>query len=141
MSRSRSNPRSSRSPPPRKSSISHKDKDHNRKRKSSPNHSSTKGSSGVRSNLFIVNLTSSTSESEIKHLYNKYGEVTKCRLIKDHETGYNKYCFVTYATQPEAELALEKTNGMELDGKKLCVELSREGGAGKQDRKSSKFDR
>ncbi len=40
-------------------------------------------------NLFVVNLTGSTTEDEIYKLYSKYGKVKKCRLIKDPDTGYN----------------------------------------------------
>ena len=77
MSRSRSHsPR--RGSPGRISNVSRRSRD-----------SRGYSSSTKEYNLFVVNLTGSTTEEEILKLYNRYGNVVKCKIIKDQETGYN----------------------------------------------------
>ena len=74
----------SRSHSPRGGSLGRRSSTSKRSRDSRGGSSSKK-----EYNLFVVNLTGSTTEEEILKLYNRYGTVAKCKLIKDQDTGYN----------------------------------------------------
>ena len=74
--------------------------------------------------LFIGNLPYDITDSEIKELFNEYGEVVNHNLIKDHFTGRSKgFAFVEMATRGEGHKAMETLNKQMFRHKELvCKE-------------------
>ena len=72
--------------------------------------------------LLIRNLARSTSEAEIRALFEIHGSVQSCKLVIDKNTGISKgFGFVEMPRQGEAKAAMKTLNGKEIDGSKIRV--------------------
>jgi len=72
--------------------------------------------------IYIANLSIKTSESEIRALFSKAGEVTSVRIVGDRQTGQGKgFAFVEMSTQWEARKAISMFNQAEFKGNTLLV--------------------
>lgn len=76
--------------------------------------------------LFIGNLPWSSTEDDIRQIFSDFGEVVEVRLITDRMSGRSKgIAFVEYATEEEAQAAIEATQTLELDGRTINVSIAR----------------
>jgi cold-inducible RNA-binding protein len=74
----------------------------------------------VAKNLYVGNMSFSTTEDQLRELFSQYGTVTKVQLIMDRETGRPRgFAFVEMSDGGDAAIAA--TNGMQLDGRALTV--------------------
>ncbi|RPA93289.1 RNA-binding domain-containing protein [Choiromyces venosus 120613-1] len=85
--------------------------------------------------LFIRSLSWNTDDASLRHGFEQYGVVTDAVVVKDRETGRSRgFGFVTYNTEDEAKLAIEKMDGADFDGRNIVVVKaevrSRDGGGG-----------
>lgn len=72
--------------------------------------------------LLIRNLARTTSEAEIRALFETHGTVQSCKLVIDKNTGVSKgFGFVEMPRQGEAKAAMKTLNGKEIDGSKIRV--------------------
>ena len=72
--------------------------------------------------LLIRNLARTTSEAEIRALFEIHGSVQSCKLVIDKNTGVSKgFGFVEMPKQGEARAAMKTLNGKEIDGSKIRV--------------------
>ena len=77
-------------------------------------------------NIFVGNLSFSTTESSIRSIFEQYGSVDRASLVTDRETGRSRgFAFVEMANPQEAESAINALNGYQLDGRSLNVNLAR----------------
>src|SRR5436190_227144 len=73
-------------------------------------------------NLYVGNLPHSTSESELRTLFQAHGEVQKVSIVTDRETGRARgFAFVEMTNPGEAEKAIAALNGTELGGRTLTI--------------------
>lgn len=71
--------------------------------------------------LYVGNIPWSTKETDLETFFSQYGEVIECRIITERATGRSRgYGFVEVSDDNIDDL-LEKTNGAELEGRKLVV--------------------
>ncbi len=71
--------------------------------------------------LYVGNIPWSTSEEELEQYFTEHGQVLGCRIITERATGRSRgYGFVE-VNDEDAEVMIEKTNGMEVDGRRLVV--------------------
>jgi len=71
--------------------------------------------------LYVGNIPWSTKEDDLKEFFSEFGEVIECRIITERATGRSRgYGFVEVNEEQMDEI-MEKTNGFELDGRKLVV--------------------
>lgn len=71
--------------------------------------------------LYVGNIPWSTKESDLEQFFSQYGEVFECRIITERATGRSRgYGFVEVNDEHMDEI-LEKTNGAEMEGRKLVV--------------------
>jgi cold-inducible RNA-binding protein len=71
-------------------------------------------------NLYVGNMSFSTTEDQLRELFSQYGTVTKVQLIMDRETGRPRgFAFVEMSDG--GDQAIQATNGMQLDGRTLTV--------------------
>jgi RNA recognition motif-containing protein len=81
--------------------------------------------------LFIGGLSFSTSDSRLREVFAQVGSVESAAVVMDRDTGRSRgFGFVEMATAEEAEAAVKKFNGQELDGRTLKVELAKPSGQG-----------
>ena len=77
--------------------------------------------------LLIRNLARTTTESELKSLFEPFGTVQSCTLVLDKETGQSKgFGFVEMPKQGDAKAAMKSINGKEIAGSKLRVKKAEE---------------
>lgn len=73
-------------------------------------------------NLYVGNLPHSTSESELRNLFETHGAVEKITLVTDRDTGRSRgFGFVEMANASEADKAIEALNGSDLGGRTLTI--------------------
>jgi RNA recognition motif-containing protein len=76
--------------------------------------------------IYVGNLSKSTSENEIKTLFEKAGAVTTVEVVKDRDSGQSKgFAFVTMTAQNEADKAITMFNAYSLTGKELKVNIAK----------------
>ena len=77
-------------------------------------------------NLYVGNLPHSTTESELRSLFETHGQVDKVSLVTDRETGRSRgFAFVEMTDSGEAEKAIAALNGSELGGRPLKINEAR----------------
>ncbi len=82
-------------------------------------------------NLYVGNMSFSTTEDQLREVFSQYGTVTKVQLIMDRETGRPRgFAFVEMSDGGDEAIAA--LNGTQLDGRALTVNEAkpREGGGG-----------
>jgi cold-inducible RNA-binding protein len=85
----------------------------------------------VGQKLFIGGLSFSTSNERLRELFAQAGVVESAQVVMDRETGRSRgFGFVEMATTEEADAAVKKFNGHELDGRTLKVEHAKPAGLG-----------
>lgn len=76
--------------------------------------------------LFVGNLTYGTTSAQLEELFSQIGKIASLNLITDKFSGQSKgFAFCEYATDAEADEAIKKFNGFELDGRKMVVNEAR----------------
>lgn len=72
--------------------------------------------------LLIRNLDRSTKEEKLQRMFEAFGTVQFCTLIKDKETGGSKgFGFIEMPKVGEANAAMKNLNGKDVDGSKIRV--------------------
>jgi RNA recognition motif-containing protein len=75
--------------------------------------------------LFVGNLPFSTTDESLKAEFSKFGAVSEAVIIKNKFNNRSKgFGFVTFDNDAEADEAIAKTNGMELEGRKMTVNVA-----------------
>jgi len=73
-------------------------------------------------NLYVGNLPHSTTEMELRNLFEAHGAVEKVSIVTDRETGRARgFAFVEMTDAGEAEKAIAALNGSELGGRALKI--------------------
>ena len=75
--------------------------------------------------LLVRNLARSTTEVELRALFESYGAVQSCNLVIDAVTGQSKgFGFVTMPKPGEAKAAIKNLNGKDVAGGKIRVKYA-----------------
>jgi RNA recognition motif-containing protein len=84
-------------------------------------------------NIFVGSLPFKVEESELKEVFEEFGEVTSVKIITDRETGRSKgFGFIEMPDDEAAQKAISEVNGAELYGRTIVVNQAEE----KKDRPS-----
>ena len=76
--------------------------------------------------IYVGNLAKSTTEAEIKTLFEQAGQVTMVDLVKDRDSGMSKgFAFVNMPTQAEADKAISMFNAYSLAGNAIKVNVAK----------------
>ncbi len=72
--------------------------------------------------LYVGNLPYTTTEAQVRELFEQAGEITEVALITDRETGRPRgFAFVSMSNDNEGRAAIESLNGTDLDGRTITV--------------------
>lgn len=78
-------------------------------------------------NMYVSNLSFHTGEDELRKLFEEFGIVKSAKLVTDRETGRSRgFGFVEMPSGEEAEQAIKKLQGKELEGRPMSVAPARE---------------
>ncbi|KAJ1979615.1 hypothetical protein H4R34_002758 [Dimargaris verticillata] len=69
--------------------------------------------------LYVGRISRSVTPEKLEDMFAECGKVARCALIRE-------YAFVDFEDKDEAQSAVDKYNGYELDGKPLIVEIARQ---------------
>jgi cold-inducible RNA-binding protein len=73
-------------------------------------------------NLYVGNLPHSTTEAELRNVFEAHGAVEKVSLVTDRETGRSRgFAFVEMTDAGAADKAIAALNGTELGGRPLTI--------------------
>jgi len=92
-------------------------------------------------NIYVGNMSYSTTEEELRQAFSEFGEVTEVKIIMDRQTGRPRgFGFVEMTDDDAANKAIEALNGQDLGGRTLVVNKARpkregggRGGGGRRD--------
>ncbi|KAJ1815928.1 hypothetical protein LPJ56_004423 [Coemansia sp. RSA 2599] len=77
--------------------------------------------------IFVGSLSYDLDEEALKLAFSEFGEVSQAKIIFDNQTGRSRgFGFVTFATPEAAADAMEKGNGMEINGRAVAVNEAKE---------------
>ncbi|PKA64308.1 Glycine-rich RNA-binding protein 4, mitochondrial [Apostasia shenzhenica] len=81
---------------------------------------------GITSKLFVSGLSFYTTEGTLSEAFSKFGQVIEAKIIMNKVSDRSKgYGFVTFASDDEAQKALEEMNGKELNGRVIYVDIAK----------------
>jgi len=73
-------------------------------------------------NLYVGNLPHSTTEAELRNVFEAHGAVEKVTLVTDRETGRSRgFGFVEMTDASAADKAIAALNGTALGGRPLTI--------------------
>ena len=76
--------------------------------------------------LYVGNIAFGTTEEGLSQIFGEAGQVTSVKIITHRDTGRSKgFGFVEMSTDAEATAAIEKFNGVQVDGRALNVSEAR----------------
>ena len=87
--------------------------------------------------LYVGGLPYSVTDDKLQEIFAPHGTVESARVITDRMTGRSRgFGFVEMSSQSEAEEAIQKMNGTDLEGRSLTVneakpQQERSGGGGR----------
>jgi len=77
-------------------------------------------------NIYVGNLDFSTTEEQLRTLFEPHGAVDKVTLVRDRATGQSRgFGFVEMTNDAEGEKAIAALNGSSLGGRNLNVNEAR----------------
>lgn len=77
-------------------------------------------------NIYISNLSFSTSDAGLKDLFAEYGDISSAKVITDRETGRSRgFGFVEMPDDEQAQKAIAELNEKEFDGKVINVTVAK----------------
>jgi RNA recognition motif-containing protein len=80
----------------------------------------------MSSKLYVGNLSFSIDETSLQQMFSEFGSVTSAKIIMDRDSGRSKgFGFVEMSSAAEAQAAIQKMNGQEVEGRALTVNEAR----------------
>ena len=81
----------------------------------------------MNNRLFVGNLPFTTTETELRELFESHGVVTSVNIPTDRESNRPRgFGFVEFEEEASAQTALSALNGVNLGGRDLRVDTVRE---------------
>ncbi|OVA14195.1 RNA recognition motif domain [Macleaya cordata] len=78
--------------------------------------------------LLVLNITFRTTADDLFPLFDKYGKVVDIFIPRDRRTGDSRgFAFVRYKYAEEAQKAVEKLDGRNVDGRDIMVQFAKYG--------------
>ena len=82
-------------------------------------------------NIFVGNLSFQTTMTDLEAAFGEFGRVDKVNIVTDRDSGQSRgFAFVEMQDRGEAEAAISRLNGAELNGRAMNVNEARPKPAG-----------
>ncbi|PNS18018.1 hypothetical protein CAC42_3977 [Sphaceloma murrayae] len=79
------------------------------------------------SKLFIGGLAWHTDDTTLRAKFEEFGQVDEAVVVKDRDTGRSRgFGFVRFASETDADKAIEAMNNVEFDGRQIRVDKASE---------------
>jgi RNA recognition motif-containing protein len=75
----------------------------------------------LATNIYVGNLSWSTSNSDLQALFSQYGQVTSAHVIEDRETGRSRGFGFVEMDEEGARKSIQALNGADFQGRNLKV--------------------
>lgn len=83
-------------------------------------------------NIYVGNLPFSTTEEDLRALFEAHGEVSEASVIMDRQTGRSRgFGFVLMPDDNAAQAAIEALHGQSMEGRDLRVNPANNQGGGR----------
>lgn len=83
------------------------------------------GGGSTSCSIFVGNVPYDAQEDELRELFSKVGNVTSIRVVCDRDTRQQKgYAFCDFSDSQSVQLAIDKLNNVEYNGRKLRIDLA-----------------
>lgn len=80
----------------------------------------------MNNKLYIGQLSFAVSSEQLGEYFSAAGQVLSSKVITDRDTGRSKgFGFVEMSSEAEAQTAIEKFNGQELNGRAINVSFAK----------------
>jgi len=77
--------------------------------------------------LYVGGFSYSTTEDQIKNMFNEHGQIANVTIVTDRQTGSSKgFGFVEMSDLKEGQNAIKALHGQEKNGRKLVVSPARQ---------------
>ena len=77
-------------------------------------------------NIFVGNLSYQTTQEDLQAAFSAFGSVERVNIVTDRETGQPRgFAFVEMTERRDAEAAITKLNGTDLNGRTMNVNEAR----------------
>jgi RNA recognition motif-containing protein len=84
----------------------------------------------VNKKLYVGNLPFSTTDEQLREMFEQHGPTQSVNVIVDRETGRSRgFAFVEFETPEAAQAAREALDGKEIEGRALRVNEAHERGS------------
>ena len=81
--------------------------------------------------IYVGNLSFDAEAEDVQHLFSQYGQVSKCSLPLDRDTGRKRgFAFVEMASEAEEAKAIEDLQDVEWRGRAIRVNKAEPRGSG-----------
>jgi RNA recognition motif-containing protein len=81
--------------------------------------------------IYVGNLSFDAEAEDVQHLFSQYGQVSKCSLPLDRDTGRKRgFAFVEMANEAEETKAIEDLQDVEWMGRAIRVNKAEPRGSG-----------
>lgn len=72
------------------------------------------------------NISYQTTQSDLRRLFDKYGEIGDIHIPRDRYTKQSKgFAFVRFYSKRDADYAMERVDGRWVDGREIRVAMAR----------------
>lgn len=76
--------------------------------------------------LYVAGINYETTEDQLREYFAEAGNIEALNIVKDRVTGNSRgFGFVEFATDEEAQKAIDMFNGKEFAGRTLTVEAAK----------------
>lgn len=77
-------------------------------------------------NIYVSNLSFSTTSESLQELFAEYGEIDSAKIITDRETGRSRgFGFVEMTNETEGQNAISELHESDFEGKTINVNIAR----------------
>jgi len=82
--------------------------------------------SAPQNKVFVGGLAWATTEDTLRDEFSRAGEVTYVKVATDRDTGRSRgFGFVEFASDEDAQRAIEMFDGEEIDGRRVGVNVAK----------------
>ncbi|XP_068189754.1 transformer-2 protein homolog alpha isoform X2 [Antennarius striatus] len=75
--------------------------------------------------LGVFGLSLYTTERDLREVFSRYGHLAGVKVVYDQRTGRSRgFAFIYFERLEDSKEAMERANGMELDGRRIRVDFS-----------------